>query len=775
MNTKSRFNAIEITIHGFLYSFDDPLYQNLEKTVNEHFKKIGKDITIKASFGDGKTSSPKPEDIAEAQENFIPKKKNKYSGADLYIIDTVNTGRFAKHFEDLNERMSEEVLSYYREGTATKTCIMNDRLVGLPYHIDYAVMIANQSLLDKYNKPYPKTWEELIETENYIYNQEIKVNKRLHRYIGHFDEIENGAISFLEFIHSYRDDPNDGFPSYTSENAIKALEEMKRVKQMASNDDDFKGSDNEVFPRMTCTDFIFLRQFYLPLEIYDFIRASPEIPLLEWCGSAEITPAVLKAYPIPGKKPGISASGIGGNSISMSRYISEEKKKAATEILNFIFSYEEQKYNSANYGTKTAIHALYKEPEVCKKIDCEFFSSMQGIVRPSSEAIDYKKYKDKIYELVFNYIYERNNKSAKEVLIELDNIRKIHYIEYLSVAGILILGFTFLTAVLIFSSYIYVSIKRFRNQFVFLPFNYWCIIILGIFIMSCYCLTGIQKLNNYNCLIRPILLSIGFSMIYIPILLKMISIFPSKNNLSKYVKDHFGFVFMIFIIIDIGMNIAWYLLDPLLVSNVIVEGGRNFQTCTSSGKIGNIIQYALYIIKIIIIIVMCVLVFAEWNLAAFRSDIRSVAITLYTNLLIIGMFIIIGKINIDNLYLHFGIKAGLVLILCLSTLIIIIGSKTYQISFKKNEAYPDITSFKNSTTGMNSSRFYSELNSTTQMSSNKINLFNYHYQTGNGVMKPNPTLFSATINSSYNEFSNIDLLYFNIINIHKYKLLININ
>ncbi|OUM69288.1 hypothetical protein PIROE2DRAFT_2785 [Piromyces sp. E2] len=742
-------NAIDITLHGFIYADMDPLYQNLEQRVNNHFKQIGKDIRLQASFGSYQNSSLEPAKIAESLDDLIPKKNNKYKGVDLYITDTVYTGRFAKHFEDLYERLPEDVLKHYKDGTATKTCIMNGRLAGLPYHIDYQVIFANQDLLDKYHFEFPKTWEELIKVENFIHEKEN--DPQLHRYMGHFDQYENGPIGFLEFVHSFRESPTDNFPSYTSENAIKALEQMKKVKQLASNDDDFSADDTSISPVVLCTKFVFIKQFYLPPEVYDAWRQDPQVQ--EMCKGVNI--AKIKAYHLPGKKAGISASGIGGNNISMSRYISEEKKEAATEILKFIFSYEEQKFNAANYGIKTGIHALYKEPEVCAKLDCEFFSSMQGIVRPSSETINYSKYIDTVRKLVYEYIYEKTDKNAKEVLIEIDDIRRIHFIEAQSVTGIIILGFTLLTAILIFSAYIYVSIKRFRNQFVFLSFNYWCLIILGIFTMACYCLTGIQKLSNFNCIIRPILLSFGFSMLYIPILLKMLSIFPSKNGLTKFVKDHFGFVFILFILIDVALNAAWYHFDRYTIDNIIVESGKNFQTCSSMGTFGNIMQYSLYGYKILILLIMCVLVFAEWNLAAFRSDIRTVTITLYTNLLLIGMFIIVGKIKIENRYLHFGLKAALVLIFCLSTLIIIIGSKVYQVSFSKNEAYPDISSFKNSSNGgMSSSRYYSELN--PSQISNKNMLLNYHFHTGDGTMRPNPTLFSSTFNSSYNGnlFSN---------------------
>ena len=40
--------------------------------------------------------------------------------------------------------------------------------------MDYRVFYANTKLLNKYNKRIPKTWDELIETGRYIYDEEFK-------------------------------------------------------------------------------------------------------------------------------------------------------------------------------------------------------------------------------------------------------------------------------------------------------------------------------------------------------------------------------------------------------------------------------------------------------------------------------------------------------------------------------------------------------------------------------------------------------------------------
>lgn len=590
-------------------------------------------------------------------------------------------------------------------------------------------------LLNKYNKQIPQTWDELIETLNFIYEKEKPTNPDLHKYLAHFPEYENGLAAILEFMHSFRDNPTDNFPDYTSENAAAAIEKMKEIRNVASTPDDFAANEITMATSLFPGKYIFARFWYVGEEF----------------GTHNTTFSQL-----PGHIKGVSGSCVGGNNISMNKNISEEKKKAVGEILSYIHSYENQKYFILNGYIRSAIHSTYRDPEICQKIDCIKFSSIQSIVRPSSSSINYDEYSDKFRELVRKFVDGETDKSAKEILIEVDDLRKIHYIEVKSIVSIVILSITLVTIILLLLSYIYISIKRFRQQFVFLSFNYWCIVIFGILLMTLYCITGIHKLTNYNCLIKPFLLSTGFDLIYIPLLLKMISIFPNKKGLSKFIKDHFSLVFIFFLIINIVMNIAWYLLDPYVVNKLMVTSGKNFQYCSSTTSIGSIFKYTIFGIKILILLIMAILVFAEWNLVAFKSDIRAITSTLYTNILLIILFIIVERININNRYLYFGLRASLVLIFCISTLTIIVGLKFYQISVQKENPYPDITSFNKSTSsGINSSNYYpSKTNNTLKSQNNTKNtLLNYHFQTGTLQpvhSKPYPTLFTSTI-SNYND------------------------
>ena len=59
-----------------------------------------------------------------------------------------------------------------------------------PVYIDVATLFSNQELLSKYNKDVPKTWDELMSTSKYIFEEEKKLNNTIMRYNGLF----NGKI-----------------------------------------------------------------------------------------------------------------------------------------------------------------------------------------------------------------------------------------------------------------------------------------------------------------------------------------------------------------------------------------------------------------------------------------------------------------------------------------------------------------------------------------------------------------------------------------------------
>jgi len=210
-------------------------------------------------------------------------------------------------------------------------------------------------------------------------------------------EYENGFATLLEFVHSFRNSTENKFPGFSSEAAAAALKKMKEIKENASTYDDFFSNESTIFGSLFSGNFIFFRYWYIG-EKFDSLNTT------------------VSFNPLPGNIKGVSASCVGGNNISMNRYISEERKKAAGEVLSFIHSFEEQKYGILSSNLRSAIHSTYKDKEVCEKIDCVKFSNIQSIVRPSSSSINYEQFSKKFRELAKSYINNETDMTVEEIL-----------------------------------------------------------------------------------------------------------------------------------------------------------------------------------------------------------------------------------------------------------------------------------------------------------------------------------------------------------------------
>ncbi|ORY52750.1 hypothetical protein LY90DRAFT_670413 [Neocallimastix californiae] len=136
---------------------------------------------------------------------------------------------------DLKEYIPNEVLSIYNSNIINNYCIFKNKLIGMPIRIAYNVLYSNIKYLKKYNKTIPKTWNEMMDTGEYILNREKELNNTdLIGYNGLFSDSEC-IVSFSEIIYSHRKSVNSTFPDLKSDEAIKALETIKEIKNRISS------------------------------------------------------------------------------------------------------------------------------------------------------------------------------------------------------------------------------------------------------------------------------------------------------------------------------------------------------------------------------------------------------------------------------------------------------------------------------------------------------------------------------------------------------------
>jgi len=341
--------------------------------------------------------------------------------------------------------MPKETVDMYMEGVASQTCVVQDRIVGFPVSIDYTVLYYNEQLLNQYGRTVPKTWDQLIETSEYIRNQTN--NSTIVYYNGLFDSAENGICSLYEFLYSYRDEVNSPFPKITSDEAIEALEKIKELKNRISSDDEFKKEDMYTINALTSNNFLFLKYWYMP--------GNP-----------------VKSTLMPGKKEGISGATIGGYNIGINIYASKEKKEKAIEAIKYIASKDIQRKYIAKENFFSPIPSLYDEDEICQIVNCNYYKSIQLIGRPFNVMEDYDAYTNKVKEYTFEYLYGDNSKEAIDALKKIDDITRIYYLSLStenSPAGLIVFILITATIVIMLLSLSFIFMKKFKPYFGFLP------------------------------------------------------------------------------------------------------------------------------------------------------------------------------------------------------------------------------------------------------------------------------------------------------------------
>jgi len=447
---------------------------------------------------------------------------NKSTENDLYFYDNIFTFKFGPHFLPLNNLIPDETFKYYESGIANEISKYNKKWVALPIKLDATFMYINQNVLNQYNSngnrvgtrtatsSAPKTWDELIKIAKPIKDAESQKDPNFVAYNGMFSDNEMGTCSLFEFFHSFRKSADSKFPNFQSEEMLEALEMMKKLMKEVSSMDVFRATENEVTnQRFESGKFLFQKFWYRPQNnMYQYST-------------------------LPGKSVGVTGSTLGGYNLAINNYISDEKKAAAVTVFKYITSYETQKRMVSKYHYFSAIPSIYSDPDVCSNVNvnCEVFKNTQFIARPASSVGDYSLYSEKFRGYIYKFLYD-DEITAVEALKKVYEISILHTINLdrdESVVGFInVVTITALSVIILFST-IFIFRDKFKPFLKFLPIDFWCISIMGSYLMMHALYAEIGEINTVKCHIKPIFLTLGFTLSYIPVFYKLVVNFPKKK------------------------------------------------------------------------------------------------------------------------------------------------------------------------------------------------------------------------------------------------------
>jgi len=397
-------------------------------------------------------------------------------------------------------------------------------------------------------------------------------------------------------------------------------------------------------------------------------------------------PPFYKVSAIPGWKEGITGSLTGGYNVGICKHIDEHRRKAAAEVVKFITSKEVQKKYVLQRYIYSAINSLYDDEEVCSIIECDIAKNVKPFktLDLENKNIDWDYYNEKYYSYFSEYIF--GNKTISEVIKNVDDMTRFYSLSLKTedtYVGLIVFIIFVVLFIIISLSIVFLFIKRFKSNLKFLSNDLWFILIIGVLILMCSFILLYGNLSVIKCHLKAFLISFGFITSLIPNIYEFIIEFPEDNKLSIWTKNNKIKFILIFLAIDIVLN-CLLIISPYKLKDIYLIDSENFQKCIISTTFGKIIQNLIMSYEIIIILIILVLVFMEWNLEKIYYDTRFILGAVFMDILSLIIYNITNKIEINNYIAYNIIFVSNTFILSTSNFIFMYCSRVL-ISFIRNE------------------------------------------------------------------------------------------
>jgi len=463
---------------------------------------------------------------------------------------------------------------------------------------------------------------------------------------------------------------------------------------------------------------------------------------------------------LPGRNRGVSGSVAVGTNIGINIYSADDKKKAAGEAIKYMMSKENVKKYVLTKHMYSAIKDIYDDEDICALLNCDFFKNVQLIKRPMLDIVDdYNQYSDQYRAFAYEFMY--GDKSAEETLTKINEITRYFDFSlstYDSPVGLILFIVIIIITLIIVASLLFLNIPNFQNFFSFLPKDLWYVVILGIVVLLCYNYLGFGPVTVVKCHLQLLSISLGLTLIFIPVLYKLICNFPEENDKSQWVFEHKYLFVGAFVFLDILLNVIC-IATPFDVEEMnYYNVNRNYKKCKMNGS-GLIMEYLIIGLKIIFVFAMTFLIFIEWSLRETVYDVKFIISGIYVDVLSIILIVIIEYIKFDNYIVYNTIHQLIFLLFVVSNYFFLYGIRIIVALFAKEK--DDMFNFSTSSaklknkyvSGQNTNVSEKTENTSIDNSSNDnrkskvLKMMNYHYRSSISNNRSGTAI--NTINSNY--------------------------
>jgi len=387
-----------------------------------------------------------------------------------------------------------------------------------------------------------------------------------------------------------------------------------------------------------------------------------------------------------GGKEGISGTTIGGSSVGVNKYISDENKKYALEVIKFMLSKEVQKQMILDYKVFSAMRDLYDDEEVCKAVNCDLINNVQMIQDP--KILYNYDYYIQFKTFLTNYLKKNESEaeSVEETSGKLDDITKIYHVSIGtedSILGLVVFIIIMVLIVLMVFSIIFLFIPKYESYFEFLSKDFWILIVIGSISGLGTILTLYGEMVPYKCFLNSLFVCFSSTFRIIPILQKLISNFPGENKILQWIKNNERLFVWTCIINDAFINFLLYIMW-FDVMNVYIPYNKNYTICVMFNPFAAFITFISSLEKIAVLFLVILFLFMEWNIKSTKKDIKTVSYAFMLNSSVFFLILTFNFVNFTDYFGFFFIISSLNILFSVSNFFFIYGARIVWI-FKKND------------------------------------------------------------------------------------------
>ncbi|QNQ64126.1 ABC transporter substrate-binding protein [Brucella sp. 6810] len=273
------------------------------------------------------------------------------SDVDVYQTDIVWAPQLSDQFIDLTEATKDVTGAHFPSIIASQT--VNGKLVALPFYTDAPALFYRKDLLEKYNKPVPKTWDEMAATAKDIMEKERADGKAdLWGFVFQGNAYEGLTCNALEWIKSSGGgqivEP-DGEISVNNEKAAAAIDRARGWIGTISPQGVLGYQEEESRGVWQTGNAVFMRNWPYVYALSNSADSAVK-------GKFDVAPLPAMAE---GEPP---ASALGGWNLAVSKY--STKQDAAIALVKFLASPAVQKAEAVELSRLPTIEALYDDKDV---------------------------------------------------------------------------------------------------------------------------------------------------------------------------------------------------------------------------------------------------------------------------------------------------------------------------------------------------------------------------------------------------------------------------